>query len=129
MFTEEQIKLKHSKVKSGADFPNYIKDLKHLGVISYEILVNDGRTIYFGEDNYSISSQVQYNELSISEDCNLVQFRECLKEHQQGKTNYQTFCEDCAKSGIKKWVVLLKEMKCTYYDKKDNEILVEKIPE
>ena len=33
MFTLEQIKLAHSKVKSGADFPAYIKELKALGVI------------------------------------------------------------------------------------------------
>ena len=28
MFTENQIKETHSKVKSGADFPAYIQDLK-----------------------------------------------------------------------------------------------------
>ena len=33
MFTAEQIITAHSKVKSGADFPNYIKDIKALGVI------------------------------------------------------------------------------------------------
>ncbi len=28
MFTVEQIKAAHSKVKSGADFPSYIKEIK-----------------------------------------------------------------------------------------------------
>lgn len=32
MFTVEQIKTAHSKVKSGADFPAYIQDIKKLGV-------------------------------------------------------------------------------------------------
>ncbi len=32
MFTIEQIKEAHAKVKSGADFPNYIHDLIILGV-------------------------------------------------------------------------------------------------
>ena len=32
MFTVEQIKAAHSKVKSGADFPSYIKEIKSLGV-------------------------------------------------------------------------------------------------
>jgi hypothetical protein len=30
MFTIEQIDQAHSKVKSGADFPKYIQDLKNL---------------------------------------------------------------------------------------------------
>jgi hypothetical protein len=30
MFTHDQIKVTHSKVKSGADFPNYIQELTPL---------------------------------------------------------------------------------------------------
>lgn len=36
MFTVEQIKAAHSKVKSGADFPAYIQEIKSLGVTHYE---------------------------------------------------------------------------------------------
>lgn len=39
MFTTEQIHAAHSKVKSGADFPNYIRDLKQLGVVYYEMTI------------------------------------------------------------------------------------------
>ena len=39
MFTAEQIKAAHSKVKSGADFPGYIKEIKALGVTHYEAYV------------------------------------------------------------------------------------------
>lgn len=38
MFTIEQIKEAHSKVKSGADFPNYIQDLIILGVKDMTLL-------------------------------------------------------------------------------------------
>lgn len=31
MFTLEQIELAHSKVKSGAEFPRYIQEIKELG--------------------------------------------------------------------------------------------------
>ena len=41
MFTLEQIKSAHSKVKSGADFPNYVQDIIKLGVIFYETHVSD----------------------------------------------------------------------------------------
>ena len=44
MFTIEQIQSAHSKVKSGADFPKYIQEIKALGVTSYETYVEDGRT-------------------------------------------------------------------------------------
>jgi hypothetical protein len=32
MFTIEQIKQAHNKVKSGADFPKYIQEIKKLGM-------------------------------------------------------------------------------------------------
>lgn len=49
MFAIEQIKTAHSKVKSGADFLNYVQDLIKLGITSYETLVADGKTTYFGQ--------------------------------------------------------------------------------
>jgi uncharacterized protein YbcV (DUF1398 family) len=35
---------------------------------------------------------------------------------------------DCAKSGIRNWVVYLDKMNCIYYDLAGNEILTEDIP-
>jgi len=56
-------------------------------------------------------------------------FKTDLKAHQQGKTDYPTFCTDCAKSGIEKWAVFMDNMTCTYYDKEGKELLVEAIPQ
>ena len=39
MFTLKQIKAAHSKVKSGADFPKYIADIKKLAVNAFETSV------------------------------------------------------------------------------------------
>lgn len=127
MFTLQQIQSAHSKVKSGADFPAYIKDIKAIGVTFYETFVNDGHTDYYGADNYKITSAAKYNTLNIAADCNAAQFKTDLLAHQQGKTNYPTFCNDCATSGIEKWAVNLQVMTCTYYDNANNEILVEQI--
>jgi uncharacterized protein YbcV (DUF1398 family) len=129
MFNLDQIKQAHSKVKSGADFPAYIKDLKQLGVMSYETFVIDGHTNYFGANAYAISSDAKYDVLSISTITNAEQFKADLKAHQQGKTDFLAFCKDCAKSGIEKWAVSLDNMTCTYFDKSGNEILVEYIPQ
>ena len=128
MFTLEQIKTLHANVKSGADFPNYIQGLIKIGVKSYETFVDDGRTIFQGENSFSIKSDAKYQALNISSNSDADQFKKDLKSHQQGNTNYPTFCSDCAKSGIEKWVVDTTKMTCTYYDKKANMILEEQIP-
>ncbi len=128
MFTLEQIKTAHSKVKSGADFPAYISDIKQFGVTGYETYVSDGHTDYYGENDFKTSTDAKYDHLVIAENSNAEQFKMDLKSHQQGQTNYPTFCSDCAKSGIEKWTVRIDQMTCTYYDKLGNEILVEIVP-
>jgi uncharacterized protein YbcV (DUF1398 family) len=105
MFTVEQIKAAHSKVKSGADFPAYVQEIKQLGVTAFETWVID-----------------------ITDNSDKEKFNHYLHIHQQGKTDYFTFCRDCAKTGIEKWFVCLDAMTCTYYDKAGKEILVEQIP-
>lgn len=128
MFTLEQIKSAHSKVKSGADFPNYVQELISLGVSSYEALVGNGKTIYYGNDNFVLEGEPKYDTLPIASTLNKEQFEQDLKAHQQGKTDFMTFCNDCAKSGIVKWILDFEKLTCVYYDLKNNEVLIEKIP-
>jgi uncharacterized protein YbcV (DUF1398 family) len=129
MFTVGQIEQAHEKVKSGADFPKYIQEIKEFGVKKFETWVKDSHTEYFGENDFRVKSKSKYDELVISDSSNKENFIVQLKSHQQGKTDYFTFCKDCAETGIEKWVVSLDEMTCIYYDKKRNEILVEEIPQ
>lgn len=129
MFTLAQIKEAHAKVKSGADFPNYIKELIGLGVTGYQTFVSDGHTVFEGDKQYKVVSEVKYNDLVISDLANVEQFKSDLKAHQQGKTDYMTFCNDCAKSGVEKWVVSMQKLTCTYFDKRGNELLKEFIPQ
>lgn len=128
MFTIEQIANAHSKVKTGADFPNYVQDIKKLAVLHYETFVSDGHTDYLGKDGYKVSSGGKYEKLAIADYGNVPQFKIDLKAHQQGKTNYQEFCKSCAKQGVEKWLVDTTKMTCTYYDKAGNEMLEETIP-
>ena len=128
MFTIQQIKEAHSKVKSGADFPKYMQDIITLGVISFETFVIDNHTNYYGNDNYKIVSEGFTETLTIANKSNIEQFKSDLKAHQQGKTNYMTFLNDCAKSGVEKWIVMMDEMTCSYYDNVGNEMVVETIP-
>jgi uncharacterized protein YbcV (DUF1398 family) len=128
MFTLQQIHDAHAKVKSGADFPRYMQDIAALGVSSFETFVVDNHTIYYGYGNFSLTSEGFTETLTLADPCDAAQFKADLKSHQQGNTDYLTFLRDCAKSGIEKWVVLMDEMTCTYYDALGSTVLVEVIP-
>ncbi|HPM32652.1 MAG TPA: DUF1398 family protein [Chryseolinea sp.] len=128
MFTTEQIKTAHSKVKSGADFPAYIKEIKSLGVTHYEAYVADGHIDYHGGNNYTAKVPAKYDPLVIADTSKNEEFKTALLAHQQGKTDFLTFIKTCAIVGIEKWVIGMDTMTCTYYDKAGNEILIEQIP-
>lgn len=128
MFTIEQIKAAHSKVRSGADFPKYIQELINLGVVSYDAFVADGHTEYFGEADFQLRSAAKYETIPVAESGGIEKFKHYLKIHQQGETDYLTFCSHCAESGVEKWRVDTKRMTCTYFDKNGDQMLVEKIP-
>lgn len=127
-FTIDEIKSEHQKVKSGADFPNYIQQIKKLGVSHYTTFVADGNTKYFDVENKFAETGKKYDVLEIAENANLENFKIRLKLHQQGGTDYPTFCKDCAKTGIEGWKMDLNKMTCTYFDKNQNDILEEIVP-
>lgn len=128
MFTIEQIEKAHHNVKSGADFPAYIREIKALGVISFVTWVKDSHTEYYGTDNFVACSLPKYSEMVINSNVNKDKFIQQLKSHQHGATDYMTFCEDCASTGIEKWIVDLDSFTCIYYDQSGNTILSENIP-
>lgn len=129
MFTVEQIKQAHSKVRSGADFPQYIREIKLMGVTAYETWVKDSHTEYFGANGYQTASTPVYGTLAIAGTSDKLKFGHYLKIHQQGETDYLTFCRQCAETGVEKWFVSLDKMTCTYYDKAGNKVLEEQIPQ
>lgn len=128
MFTISQIKEAHAKVKSGADFPRYIKDITALGVKSYSTYVTDGHTEYKGTDGFSTKSDPRYTPLVIADKSDNEKFKQYLKAHQQGQSDYATFCNQSAQTGVEKWVVDTTEMTCIYYDKSGKMMLSEIIP-
>lgn len=129
MFTIAQIKTAHSKVKSGADFPGYIRELKSLGVQSYDHFVSDGHIRYHGSHAFSLAGPSKWAARDIASPANADMLKQCLKIHQQGGTDYITFCAEAAASGVEKWTVDIIHMTCTYYDTAGNHMLEEIIPE
>ena len=129
MFTVEQIAQAHSKVKSGADFPSYIQEIKKLGVTHYETYVTDGHIDYHGANSYTARVPAKYEPLPIADVSKNEEFKAELIAHQHGKSDYLTFIKTCAALGIEKWEICMDKMTCTYYDKAGKVILVERIPE
>ena len=129
MFTTEQIKVAHSKVKSGADFPAYIQEIRQMGVTHYETYVADGHIDYHGADGHTAAVPAKYEPLNIARLPDVDEFKAELLAHQQGKTDYLTFIRMCADCGIEKWMVSMEKMTCTYYDTSGKVILEEVIPE
>lgn len=128
MFELTAIKEAHAKVKSGADFPNYIQELIQLGVKKYHTFVKDGHTIFIGDNDYQIKSKRKYAVLRIANISDKERFKHYLKNHQRGQTDFPTFCQQSAETGVEKWTVDMSQMTCTYYDKLNNTMLEEQIP-
>lgn len=128
MFTVQEIQSAHSQVKSGADFPAYIRAIKALGVTSYTAHVTDGHVEYRGTNAYTVTVPPKYTPLQIADHPDPAGFQAILRAHQQGQTDYLTFITQCAQSGIAKWVVALDGMTCSYYDQAGELVLVEEIP-
>lgn len=128
MFTVAQIEEAHAQVKSGADFPGYIRAIRSMGVLAFDTQVKDSSTRYEGVDGFQVFSEPQYAELTISPESDVARFAQCLKNHQQGLTDYFTFCRHCAETGITGWRVDLKALTCTYFNRNGEEVLTESIP-
>ncbi|OOQ58261.1 DUF1398 domain-containing protein [Mucilaginibacter pedocola] len=129
MFTLQQLKAAHSKVKTGADFPAYIQEIKQLGLITYEYWVADGHTIYYGEGGHRVSSPAIYESLQIASSSSADALRNTITIHQQGQTDFITFCKQASDAGVEKWVIDTQKMLCIYYDAAGSQMVAEPIPQ
>jgi uncharacterized protein YbcV (DUF1398 family) len=123
------MKAAHAKVKSGLDFPAYVQEIKQLGLSHYDFMVRDGRTLYHGSNGFQISSDPIYPAKTISAQPSPAIVKQIIADHQQGETDFLTFCSLVADAGVGKWVVDTKTMLCSYYDLSGNTMVVEPIPD
>lgn len=127
MFTLQELKTAHSKVKTGADFPSYVQEISSLGLRRYEYMVNDGTTIYYGDNGHTVQADPIYETLHISGNASSADVSQAIQIHQEGQTDFLTFCRQVALAGVDKWVVDTQKMVCTYYDVKGNVLVEEPI--
>ena len=128
MFTIEKIQVAEAKIKSGADFPNFIQEIKRMGVMRYDVFVINGMSIYYGSSDQVAQSAPIHEDLLIEQVADVVGLKDALKIHQNGATDYQTFCRQVAVAGVEKWIVDIESMIVTYLDTAGNEMVIEHIP-
>jgi uncharacterized protein YbcV (DUF1398 family) len=129
MFTLQQMKAAHAKTKSGADFPAYVQEIKQLGLLHYDFLVKNGQTEYHGTNGFQVNGDPIYAQKVISAQPSPTAVQQIIARHQQGETDFFTFCQQVADTGVNKWVVDTQAMLCTYYDLSGNSMIAEPIPQ
>ncbi|HVV54624.1 MAG TPA: DUF1398 family protein [Mucilaginibacter sp.] len=129
MFTVQQIKAVHATVRSGADFPRYVREIRDLGLIKYEFMLEDGRTVYYGADNYRVEAPPIYPFRIVNYIPLVEQMEQNIREHQAGKSDFLTICAQAAAAGVQHWEVNTHTMLCTYYDKNGRVMITEPIPD
>ncbi len=129
MFTLQQLKVAHAKVRTGADFPRYVQEIKQLGLLRYEFMVADGSFVYYGSGGYKVSREASYASLVISPVASEDALRHTIAIHQQGQTDFVTFCRQAAEAGVEKWEIDTQSMLCTYFDVAGNRMVEEAIPQ
>lgn len=128
MFTLEQIKTAHAKVKSGVDFPSYAKELKALGLSRYEFYLMDGHAEYYGQNGQKLVSEPKWEPREIGPVATQ-RMEEALALHQKGGSDFPTITMEAARYGVYKWIVDFMAMTCTYYAEDGRIMIVEAIPQ
>lgn len=129
MFTMSQIEQIHAKVKTGADFPHYVQELKALGMAYYDFFVVDGHTEYVATSGECLHSPAKYTPLTVAAVGDAQALHHTIAIHQQGLTDFATFCTQAAQAGVHYWRTDVTNLRCVYVDGKQRELWVEAIPE
>jgi uncharacterized protein YbcV (DUF1398 family) len=128
-FTEEDIRAAYAKPRTGADFPRLIRDLKALGIVSYDHSLETGSNIFYAKNGQSVILANNGPAVVVSPQPNLELLKGYIAKHQSGLTNYPTLCGQAGEAGVEKWTSDLLAMTCTYFDKSGHKMHVELIPD
>ncbi|EFB45439.1 hypothetical protein SARG_00484 [Staphylococcus aureus subsp. aureus C101] len=114
---------------TGVDFPKLFKAFKDMGMTYNIVNIQDGTATYVhqSEDDIVTSSVKSNHPVVPSSNQSIVQ--DVLTRHQQGQTDFETFCDEMAQAGIYKWHIDIQAGTCTYIDLQEQAIISELIPQ
>jgi uncharacterized protein YbcV (DUF1398 family) len=127
-FTEQDIRAAYAGTRTGADFPRLIRDLKELGIVSYDHMLKSGSNVFHGKHGQIVSLSNMGPSVPVSDQPDLELLKRHISDHQSGLTNYPTLCGLAGQAGVDKWTSDLPAMTCTYFDKAGRKMHVESIP-
>ncbi|HCZ8230203.1 TPA: DUF1398 family protein [Staphylococcus aureus] len=127
-FTLSEIQQAHQQF-TGVDFPKLFKAFKDMGMTYNIVNIQDGTATYVhqSEDDIVTSSVKSNHPVAPSSNQSIVQ--DVLTRHQQGQTDFETFCNEMAEAGIYKWHIDIQAGTCTYIDLKEQAIISELRPQ
>lgn len=112
---QEGIKQAFSVAGTGKEFPMVVHLLKNAGVKSYDFILEQGISIFYGEDGSVVANPPRFEQqLHIAETFNTELLQASLKVHQQGETDFMTFVHQAAEAGCVKWITDMKKMTVIY---------------
>ncbi|HCY8398873.1 TPA: DUF1398 family protein [Staphylococcus aureus] len=114
---------------TGVDFLKLFKAFKDMGMTYNIVNIQDGTATYVhqSEDDIVTSSVKSNHPVAPSSNQSIVQ--DVLTRHQQGQTDFETFCDEMAQAGIYKWHIDIQAGTCTYIDLQEQAIISELIPQ
>lgn len=126
-FTLEAIQEAQMKY-TGPDFPKLIREFKAMGMVTNTYDLSNGQIQYVSNKGEHIDIKSEITVGIIGETYDEAAALAALKNNQTGKTDFITFCKEIAEAGVYKWISDLEIMTCSYYDRKENTVIVEMIP-
>lgn len=117
------------KLYTGPDFPKLVSEYKIMGIVTNIYNIETGIVSYVNKQQKIIRDTGIKVDVEIPQNSNYEKAILGLKRNQKGESDFITFCREVAGVGIYKWIVDLENMTCNYYDKQENMIISEIIPQ
>lgn len=115
------------KANGDGNFPKLMESYREYGIAKFQTCASTAKTMYFDKEENNAYDEEDFFNFPIGE-LNIDKFKSDLLDHQQDKTDFPTWLELTAASGIAYWIVDLSEKTCIYYDIDNNPVLTELIP-
>ncbi|HDC6346551.1 TPA: DUF1398 family protein [Staphylococcus aureus] len=126
-FTLSAIQQAHQQF-TGVDFPKLFKAFKDMGMTYNIVNIQDGTATYVHQSEDDIVTSSVKSNHPVAQKSNKTIVQDVSTRHQQGQTDFETFCDEMAEAGIYKWHIDIQAGTCTYIDLQDQAVISELIP-
>lgn len=126
--TEELIESAEQR-SAGLPYPQFVKNLKAIGIDNYEVKVKNRKRTYTSVNGDKLIIAGDLPEFECAETFELEAVKAAIKRTQEGITDYPTFLREIGGAGIHTYVADLTGMKVIYQGPNSEYEYEEMIPE